>query len=173
MNIQISTEKVSDYKAVSLLIEQAFKNEELSDHKEHLLVERLRERDSFLPQLSLVARMGREIVGYILLTRIKIGVHDSLALAPVAVLPRFQGQGMGSQLIEQAHQQATELGFRSVVVLGHKAYYPRFGYQQADAFGITLPFDVPSEYVMVKELCPAGLKGVSGMVVYDDAFFEE
>lgn len=173
MNVQINTEKASDFKAVSLLIEKAFQNEEQSDHREHFLVERLRDTESFLPELSLVARMENEIVGYILLTRIKIGTHDSLALAPVAVLPRFQSQGVGSQLIEYAHQQATKLGFGSVVVLGHKDYYPRFGYQQADGFGIAVPFDVPTEYVMVKELAPNGLKGVSGTVAYDDAFYEE
>lgn len=135
------------------------------------MVERLRETDAFVPDLSMVAVVDDMVVGYILLTKIKIGEAESLALAPVAVLPEFHNQGIGSKLIEAAHKKAIELGFTSIVLLGNKDYYPRFGYVTADSFGITLPFDVPSEYVMVKELIPNSLAGVSGVVEYHPTFF--
>lgn len=100
---------------------------EESDHSEHLLVERLRRSDAFIPELSLIAESGGEIVGYILMTKVAI-ISDcqtviSLALAPVAVLPLYQGQGVGGALIRAAHKRAAKLGYGSAVLLGHKDYY--------------------------------------------------
>ncbi len=85
----IRQEKSTDFKAVFGLIEKAFKTEKLSDHKEQFLVERLRKSSSFIPELSMVAEIENKIVGYILLTKLKIKndqkEFDSLALAPVSV----------------------------------------------------------------------------------------
>lgn len=171
----IRQETPSDYKTVYQLIKQAFKNEELSDHKEQELVERLRESDAFIPELSLVAEEGNQILGHILLTKITIkgshGETESLALAPVSVLPKHQGRGIGGKLIQKSHQIAKDLGYQSIVLLGHAQYYPRFGYSQAHTFGISLPFDVPKENAMVLELVKDGLKGVSGVVEYAKEFF--
>ena len=68
------------------------------------------------------------------------------------------------------HKRAKELGYKSVVLLGHEKYYPRFGYSQADRFGIELPFDVPKENCMAIELTKNGLEGVSGVVEYSKEF---
>lgn len=162
--------------AVFDLIEKAFRNEEFSDHKEQFLVEKLRKTNSFIPELSLLATIQGKIVGYILLTKIKI-IYDqthteSLALAPVAILPEFQGKGIGGMLIEYSHKIAKSLGFTSVVVLGHQDYYPRFGYKRADKYGIELPFDFPKENCMVIELIENGLDNVHGKVQYAKEFFE-
>jgi len=175
MNVHIRQEEPADYPAVFKLIEEAFREEPMSDHTEQFLVERLRTSDAFVPELSLVAEAGGNIVGHILLTRIKIKNDrdelDSLALAPVSVLPAFQRQGIGSRLIEKAHGIAKGLGYSSVILIGHEDYYPRFGYQQASTFGIQLPFDAPEANCMAIELTDNGLAGVQGMVVYPPAFF--
>lgn len=148
----------------------------MSDHKEQFLVERLRKSSAFIPELSLVAEIGNKIVGHILLTKLKIkndqNEFDSLALAPVSVLQEYQGKGVGKMLIEQAHKEAKRLGYKSIVLLGHEKYYPRFGYQQADKFGIKLPFEVPKENCMVIELMEGGLNGVRGTVEYPKEFNE-
>lgn len=172
MEIKIRQECATDICEVASLIEEAFKNEPHSDHREQFLVERLRETEAFIPELSLVAFLENKIVGHILLTKIKISDSISLALAPVSVLPEYQGNGIGSKLITEAHNKARELGYQSVVLLGHKDYYPRFGYEVAETFGIKLPFDVPSECVMAIELTPNALKEVSGIVEYHPTFFE-
>ncbi len=160
-----------DHEAVSVVIQKAFENEEFSDQKEHFLVERLRKSKSFIPELSIVAELNNKVVGHILLTKIKIvwsaGVR-ALALAPVSVLPEFQRKGIGSQLIEATHRKAQELGYTSIVLMGHENYYPRFGYVRADEYGIELPFDVPKENCMLIELVEEGLKGVSGIVEYPE-----
>ena len=97
---------------------------------------------------------------------------NALALAPVSVLPKFQNRGIGTMLIENAHSIAKELNYELIVLLGHARYYPRFGYDQADKFGIKLPFDVPKENCMVKALTKNGLNGVNGTVVYPKEFNE-
>lgn len=174
--MHIRQETKSDFGAVCKLIEKAFENEAMSDHKEHFLVERLRQSDVFMPELSLVAEIDGTVVGHVLLTKITINngtqSFESLALAPVSVLPDYQGKGIGGKLIIEAHEKAKALGQTSIVLLGHDQYYPRFGYKQADTFGIKLPFDVPKENVMVIELVENGLSGVSGVVEYPQEFFE-
>ena len=175
MEITIRQEEKRDYTIVYNLIKAAFANTQESDHKEHLLVERLRRSDAFIPELSLVAEtQNGTIVGYILLTKVEIASAEkkvlSLGLAPVAVLPEYQNRGIGSALIKEAHNRAVAAGYRSVVLLGHKDYYPRFGYKKASDFNIEFPFDVPEEYCMAIELFPGALDGVQGIVHYSDPF---
>lgn len=176
MEIKIRKETPEDFPKVFSLIQLAFNDEVFSDHQEHFLVERLRNSEAFEPELSLVAEINQEIVGYILLTKIKIKndqhTISSLAMAPVAVLPQYQGKGIGSQLIINAHHRAKQLGYTAVVVLGHDKYYPKFGYQLAENFGIKLPFEVPKENCMLIELIPNSLTGVYGEVEYAKEFYE-
>ncbi len=176
MNTTIRPENENDYKAVFHLIQEAFKSEVLSKPKEQILVKRLRESKAFIPELSLIAEVGNKIVGHILLTKLKIkndqNEFDSLALAPVSVLPKYQRKGIGAMLINQAHKKAKALGYKSIVLLGHEGYYPKFGYQQAVKFGIVLSFELPKENCMVLELIENGLKGVQGKVEYPKVFFE-
>lgn len=175
MDITIRQEETKDYSAVEVLVKAAFANEVMSDHTEHLLVNRLRKSSAFVPELSLVAVHAGKLVGHILLTKINIKegnvLHPSLALAPVSVHPDFQGKGIGGQLILRSHQIATAMGFASIVLLGHQDYYPRFGYEPCRKYGIELPFQAPDSCCMVIALTPQGLDGVSGRVVYDPAFF--
>ncbi len=177
MNVIIRQETPADFETVFKVIKTAFATEEFSDHKEHFLVQRLRNSEAFVPELSLVAVYQDVIVGHILLTKIVIkdttSQFESLALAPVSVLPDFQGKGIGRQLIECAHSKAKQLGYSSIVLLGHEDYYPRFGYQPLHPFGIRLPFDVPKENCMAVELTENALENVRGTVAYASAFFED
>lgn len=176
MNNKIRQEETKDYDIVFNLVEKAFETEELSDHREQFLVERLRQSDSFIPELSLVYEWDGKIVGYILFTTVDIigsnTTYQALALAPVAVLPDFQSKGIGGTLIEEGHRRARNLGYKSVVLLGHADYYPKFGYVPMKNYNIRLPFDVPDEYCMACELVPNGLKGVEGTVKYSSVFVE-
>lgn len=175
--IRIRQEKEKDQKFVFDLIELAFKEEDLSDKREQFLVEQLRKSEAFIPELSLVALKGEEIVGHILLTKIKIKgekkISESLALAPVSVKPNYQKQGIGGQLIKEAHKRALNLGFESIILLGHENYYPKFGYKKASSYQIKLPFEVPDDNCMAIELKPNSLKNIDGIVEYPKAFFEQ
>ncbi|WP_453993783.1 GNAT family N-acetyltransferase [Bacillus nitroreducens] len=177
MEITIRQEIPKDYHVTEEVIRKAFLNEEFSDKKEHYLVKRIRKSNAFIPELSLVAVNQKEdIVGNILLSKIQIVDGDqsveSLALAPVSVIAEYQRLGIGSQLIEAALERAKELGYQSVIVLGHKDYYPRFGFKQANLWNIRAPFDVPNEVFMAIELFEGSLKNVQGIVKYSEAFNE-
>lgn len=176
MSVVIRQEAEQDYSKTEQLVEEAFKNEEYTDHTEQFLVAKLRKSDAFIPELSLVAEQNQELIGHVLLTKITIENEGkqttSLALAPVSVLSDYQKQGVGSQLISAALTKAKELGYLSVIVLGHDTYYPKFGFQPASIFGIESPFEVPDEAFMALELEEGNLQGVSGKVVYSKPFFE-
>ena len=176
MEIKLRQENENDYKSVFELIEKAFEKEEYSDHKEQFLVERLRKSEAFIPELSIVAEVENKIVGHILFTKLEIKNESqsfqSLALAPVSVLPEFQGKGIGSKLILYGHETAKKLGYKSVILLGHQDYYPRFGYELCEKYNIKMPFDVPAENCMIIPLTENGLSGVSGNVIYPSTFFE-
>lgn len=108
-----------------------------------------------------------------MLSRIEIEQPDqtripSLALAPVSVLPNFQGRGIGTALIREVLQRAASAGHPSVIVLGHPDYYPRFGFQPASGFGVRAPFDVPDEAFMALELERGALQ--PGIIRYSAAF---
>lgn len=175
MEINLRQETSEDFGQVFNIIKEAFKTEPFSDFTEQFLVDRLRKSEAFIPELSIVAEIGDKIVGHILMTKIKVinntSSFQSLALAPVSVKPAYQNKGIGGQLILMAHAKAIELGYKSIVLLGHEYYYPRFGYERASKFDIKLPFDdAPDENCMAIELIQDGLKGVNGIVEYPKEF---
>lgn len=176
MDITIRPEAMADRQAVNALVKAAFDTVSESDHEEHRLVERLRASEGFVPGLSLVAVAdGGRIVGHILLTEVEVvtgtSAATSLAVAPLSVLPGYQGRGIGGTLLRKAHATAAALGYKSALLLGHKDYYPKFGYRKASDFGIAFPFDAPDDCCMAIELSPGGLAGVSGTVNYPPPFF--
>ncbi len=174
--INIRVEQELDYKRVEEAIENAFLNAEFTDNQEHNLVRKLRKSSEFIPELSLVAEIDNKIVGHILFTKVNIesneGSFESLALAPLSVLPDHQNKGIGRALINYGLEIAKNLGYESVIVLGHENYYTKFGFKKASEFDVKPPFEVPDEAFMALELNENGLKNVSGIVKYSNAFFE-
>ena len=173
MEILIRQEQKKDWDSVYSVVKAAFEGTEHADGDEQDLVNRLRKSEAFIPELSLVAEWEGKIIGHILFTKLKIGNNEFLALAPVSVLPEYQGQGVGEKLIKAGYLLAKKLGFCSVIVVGHPTYYPRFGYTPASRWNISAPFEVPDNCFMAIELTKDGLKGVSGSVEYPQEFFEK
>ena len=97
--IEIRKETINDYDEVYNVVKSAFATASHSDGNEHDLVVLLRKSANFIPELSLVATINNKIIGYILFTKIKIGTHEELALAPIGVLPQYQRQGIGSMFL--------------------------------------------------------------------------
>ena len=167
--LKIRQENIEDYEEVYQVIKTAFETAEHSDGNEHDLVVALRNSNVFIPELSLVAMKENKIVGYILFTKIKIGEYEELALAPLGVLPEYQRQGVGSELIKKGHRIAKKLGYQYVVVLGSEKYYTKFGYIPAIKYGIKAPFDVPNENFMAVKLNNTNVK-IQGIVEYAKEF---
>jgi predicted N-acetyltransferase YhbS len=166
--LEIRQERAADHEAVYALNAAAFDQKDESD-----LIERIRKGKYFVPELSLVAELDGRIVGHILFSKIKIKGEtesESLALAPMAVLPEFQRRGIGGSLVNRGLEMAKALGFESVIVLGHAEYYPRFGFEKASKWEIACPFEVPDEVFMAIELIEGALSGKAGTVIYPPEF---
>jgi predicted N-acetyltransferase YhbS len=174
MKITIRKEQSADYPEVFEIVELAFRTMPFADGDEQFLVEELRKNKAFIPELSLVAEKEDKLVGHILFTPLQIingdKVFNTLALAPVAVLPEYQNQGIGSKLIIEGHRIAKTLGFNSCFVLGHPDYYPRFGYKPAGSWSIPPPHGAPPEAFMAVELIAGSLNGVSGAAKFLSEF---
>ncbi|MFD7627461.1 GNAT family N-acetyltransferase [Streptomyces sp. NPDC059851] len=113
------------------------------------LVDALRADPAWLPGLSYVAGApDGPVAAHALLTRCEVDGVPALALAPVAVDPAVQRSGAGSSVVRALLAAAKEQGEALVLVLGHPAYYPRFGFVPASRFGIRAPFEVPDEAMM-------------------------
>ncbi|MBC1489479.1 N-acetyltransferase [Listeria sp. FSL L7-1485] len=168
--MMIRTEQPKDYQAIRQLNEQAFKGTVEAD-----LIEHIRESEFYQPGLSLVAEAeDGQLIGYIMFSEISLETENKnrfiLALAPLAVLPEFQGARIGSKLMEEGIRLSREKAYPAIAVLGHADYYPRFGFKTSEAFGIPSPFDVPAEYYMLLELYNGSLENLQGAIQYPEAF---
>ncbi len=165
----IRPEQPSDYAATEEVNRLAFEQDAEAD-----LVTNLREADSHDSALSLVAVRDGQVVGHILFSPILIETNGgnvaAMALAPMAVLPDFQGQGIGSSLVREGLEACRRAGHGILMVLGHADYYPRFGFKPANRHGLRAPFPVPDEVFMAMPLAPGGLDDISGVVRYPAAF---
>ena len=165
----VRQENSNDYDEVYNVVKTAFKTAEHSDGNEQDLVVSLRNSEAFIPELSLVAIENDKIIGYILFTRIMIGKSEEVALAPFAVLPEYQRQGVGTRLIKAGHRIAKEKGYHYSVVLGSEKYYPKLGYNEARLYNIEAPFEVESKNFMAIKLNESKEK-ISGTVQYSKEF---
>ena len=176
MTIIIREERVGDARLIEDVVKRSYRDVAYSDQREHLMIERLRGTEAYIPSLSLLAEKEGEVVGHILLTKAFIVREQmaitSLALAPLSVVPQHQGQGVGKTLIIDAHKRAAKLGFSSIILVGLPNYYPQFGYQPLSRYPITLPFEAPPANCMILSLTSDALNGVSGRVQYASGWME-
>jgi putative acetyltransferase len=160
-------ETTEDYEAVHRVNELAFGQPNEAD-----LVDAL--RPNAQPYISLVAVLDDQIVGHIFFSPVSIESESStstaMGLAPMAVLPEFQRQGIGSQLVWEGLKECRRIGHEVVVVVGHPEYYPRFGFAPARPKGLRCEYDVPDDVFMVAELTPEALAGRQGLVKYRPEF---
>lgn len=152
---KIIPENHNDYQTIYELNKMAFGRE-----NEAVLIDKIRDSYNYIPGLSLVAIINNQIVGYIMFSYIDLINHHvfgvnklkTLSLAPLAVAPGRQRQGIGTQLITTGFNLANERGEPLVIILGDPAFYQKFGCVPAINYQIESPFNTPSEYWMIKPL---------------------
>ena len=166
--ISIRRERPEDIGSIRAVNEAAFGQRTEGD-----IVDALRHACPDL--LSLVAESDDEIVGHILFSPVTIedgsGSTQGMGLAPMAVMPNRQRQGIGSKLIEAGVEILGERGCPFVIVLGHPEFYPRFGFVPASRHGLRCQWEgVPDAAFMVLVLDEATMAGVRGVARYRDEF---
>ena len=163
----IRPEKEEDREAIRRVNKLAFSRSNEAD-----LVDALRIRA--YPYLSLVAVLDDRLVGHIFFSPVWVesegAAFMAMGLAPMAVLPEYQKQGIGSELVRQGLSECWRLGHNIVVVLGHPKYYPRFGFAPAKLKGLRCEYDAADEVFMVVELDAGALGGRHGLVKYHPEF---
>jgi putative acetyltransferase len=135
------------------------------------LVDALRRQAT--PLVSLVAEDDANVIGHILFSPVTLASDPGLilmGLAPMAVVPSRQRQGVGSTLVREGVERCRQLNVAAVVVLGHSGYYPRFGFIPAVRLSLRSEYDVPDEAFMVHELQDGALRGLSGTIRYHPVF---
>ncbi len=130
-------------------------------------------RESAEKYVSLVALKNLAVVGHIMFSPVSIKPYDELrlmGLAPMAVSPSLQRDGIGTELVKAGLQRCRDLGVGAIAVLGHPEYYPRFGFMPASQWRIKSEYDVPEEVFMMMELSPGYLERYPGTVRYNPVF---
>ena len=171
--ITIRSENPEDYVVIYEINRQAFNGE-----VEAKLINTIRDSNNFIPTLSLVALKDDKVVGHILFSKAKLKNKERekliLILAPIAVLPEFQKQGIGSLLVKKGLQMCKDLNYEIVVLVGYPDFFSNFGFSPARNKGLKLSLkgDIPNEAFMVHELEKGILNETGGLVEFP-SYFEE
>jgi putative acetyltransferase len=163
MSVEIRDERQPDIAAIREVNSLAFGQNQEAD-----LVDALRSSSAVL--ISLVATVNGHVVGHILYSPSSIAGVRGAALGPMAVIPEYQRQGIGSRLVEAGNRRLQTVGCPFIVVVGHPEFYPRFGFTPAKARGITCEWNVPDNVFMISVLDEHQLVGVQGLATYRHEF---
>ncbi len=163
----VREERPEDFDAIAAVVEAAFGKPE-----EARMIDEIRRSGGYVPELSFVAELAGRVVGHTMLSYVRLegSPRRLLELAPMAVHPAHQRQGIGSALAHAALAAADELGEPLVLVLGHPTYYPRFGFRRASELGLVPPSaEIPDEAFMAVPLRTYD-HTIRGRVVFPPAF---
>lgn len=175
--LTIRPETPNDWVAVQRVTADAFSNSEYGHNGEAELVQSLRKSSA---SVSLVALLGTELVGHVLLSEAEIRInderHSGLGLAPISVATKHQRQGIGSSLMKAAVEAASQKTSEFVIVLGEPAFYSRFGFRPAADYGVSHGFaGIPQAPFLLLPLCDDAFQdafenAAKGQAYYHAAF---
>lgn len=146
-NIEIRETGKKDFSDIMMVEERAFGYD-----KEAKLTADLLGDSTANPILSLLAYYESKAIGHIIFTRVYIDEMNTdqpliHILAPLAVIPEYQKQGVGGLLISEGLKRLKESGSELVFVLGHMDYYPKHGFiPDAGKMGYAAPYKIPKKY---------------------------
>ena len=175
MNITIRPENAKEYFETEYITREAFWDVYHPGCMEHLVLHKLREAPGFVAELAFVACDVKRIVGNVVCSKAKV-INDKkeefevLSMGPLSVLPEYQGKDIGSLLIKTIIKKAQELSYRGIVIYGNPDFYHRFGFVNAEKFGIMTSESENFDYFMALELSEGSLQGIKGNFYEDEAF---
>lgn len=199
MDISLRLEQEIDYRTVEELTREAFWNHYSPACNEHYLVHIMRNSEAFVKELAFIAVHNNQIVGNIMYTKAYVlrdnesneNHHDAshndsksgnskgdgnkkhpvLCFGPLSVLPKFQGKGIGSRLIEHTKLIAKELGYGAILIMGDPEFYKKIGFVPSENFSIGTSMNTYADALLACELIPHALKNCAGRF-FEDKIFE-
>jgi predicted N-acetyltransferase YhbS len=171
-DITIRLEKSEDYKETENLTREAFWDIYKPGCNEHLILHKIRDIQDFIKELDFVVCDNDKIVGNIIYSKANI-INDKnqkftvLCMGPFSVLPSHQKKGIGSLLLKYSIEKAKSLGYKGVIIFGNPGYYHKFGFKNAEEYGIQTSTGENFDAFMALELYENGLKGIKGKL-YDN-----
>lgn len=172
----IRRERPEDIEAIRAVTASAFRGAEHSappvepggDPGEATLVTWLRADSAWIPEFSLVAVDGDEVIGHVVATRAHVDSSPALGIGPVSVLPQRQATGVGSALMHAVLGAADARSETVVGLLGEPAYYSRFGFVPASTTAVASPETAWGDYFQIRTL--SSFDGQSGTFQYAGPF---
>lgn len=176
MNISIRLENQNDFRNVENMTREAFWNVYRPGCVEHFITHKIRNVSGFIQELDFVACDGDIVVGNIIYSKAKVVNENNeefevLCMGPLAVLPPYQGKGIGTLLMEHSIKAVRALSFNAIFIFGSPNFYHRFGFKNAKEYNIQTSWGANLEAFMALELYVGSLKGISGKY-YEDSVFE-
>ena len=166
----IRKEMPIDYEEVYVMAGKSFAASSHGDGTEQEYLNMIRKKDSFIPELSLVAQIDNKIVGQIVLYEMQINYKNrnetQLVLSPLSVHPDYFRQGIGGKLISEGCKKVLNMGYKAVFLCGDYSYYSKFGFVPTYKYEIYHRNDAEkkAEWCMVKELEKGCLTVEAGLI---------
>ena len=175
-NITIRPETKSDDRAVENLTREAFWNVYRPGCMEHYVLHCFRTDPAFVPELDLVMELDGTLIGHIMYARSEIACSDGRALpimtfGPISIAPEYKRQGYGKCLLDYSMEKAKEMGAGALAITGNILFYGKSGFVPAKSKGIRYADDPDASYLLIKELTPGFLSGISGTYKDPEGYF--
>lgn len=174
LTVRQETEK--DYKAVENLTREAFWNVYRPGCLEHYVLNQFRNREEFIPQLSLVLEKDGEIIGHIMYAWSEIVSGDGtkvtiMTFGPFSIHPRYRGNGYGAYLLNFSMEKAKDMGAKALAITGNINLYGKFGFEAAKTKGIVYKAYPDADFFLVKELEKGFLDNLCGSYTDPEGYF--
>lgn len=184
MSITVENERPEEYRTVEELIRAAFLNVNVLGCVEHYTAHVLRSHEDFIPELDFVLKLDEKLIASVMYTKSKLidengGEKTILTFGPFAVLPGYQRQGFGKNLLEYSLEKAKNLGYEAVVIFGNPENYIARGFKNCKRYNVASEEGVYPVPLLVKELKEGALSEKkwtfkeSGAYAFDEKAFEE
>lgn len=174
--IIIRNETKEDYRKVENLTREAFWNVYRPGCMEHYVLHCYRNAPAFVPELDFVMELNNELIGQVIYVRSEIDCDNGrkapiMTFGPIGIAPEYKRQGYGKRLLDYSMEKAKETGVGALVVTGNILFYGKSGFVPAKTKGVRYADDPETDYLLIKELIPGFLDGISGTYKDPEGYF--
>lgn len=174
--IIIRNETKEDYRKVENLTREAFWNVYRPGCMEHYVLHCYRDDPAFVPELDFVMELNGDLIGQVIYVRSEITCDDGrklpiMTFGPIGIAPKYKRQGYGKRLLDYSMEKAKEAGVGALAITGNILFYGKSGFVPAKTKGVRYADDPEADYLLIKELIPRFLDGISGTYKDPEGYF--